>query len=106
MFTVPFSKQQTLTTIQGPIAPAGDSALAAGCVGKDSQRSADKAGMPHQHVPVADNAEATGGLSEATKPLLARLGRVLLLTFLARARKVRRPPVREPATSNHETECN
>ena len=28
--------------------------------------------MPHQHVPAADNVEATGGASEATKPILAR----------------------------------
>jgi hypothetical protein len=47
-------------------------------------------------VPAADNGEATGGLPEAADRFW-RVGRVLLPTFLAQARKVDRPPGRNPA---------
>jgi len=48
-------------------------------------------------VPVADNTEATGGVSRSNWKILARWGAFLCLLSLARAKKVRRPPVREPA---------
>ncbi len=100
------SKQMLLLYHRGPNRASRRFGVSGRVRWQDSQRSADKAGMPHQHVPVAGNAEATGGLSEATKPILARLGRVSLLTFFARAKKVRRPPVREPAIPNYETNNN
>ncbi len=51
--------------------------------------------MPHQHVPVADNAEATGGVSEATKTILAR-GACSFASFSCTSKKRKLPAGARP----------
>ena len=65
--------------------------------------------MPHQHVPVANGHEATGGVSEATRPILPRGACSLWLLSLARARESRSPagatPTGKSAVEQRRSSC-